>query len=187
MNRFMKMIISVFMKESRYNKINIKDKFIKNKRIILISLFTIFLVIIDQLVKFIIASKLYNSTITIFKGILNLTYVQNTGGAFGIGSSSTIMFVILNVIIITIIMKFILSKKGDISISILISLILILAGGIGNLIDRIFRGYVIDYIDINPLIKYPMFNIADICVVLGCMIIFILVIYDTLKSRRAKE
>lgn len=51
------------------------------------------------------------------------------------------------------------------NIWILISLATIVAGGIGNLIDRIFRGYVIDYIDITPLIKYPMFNIADICVV----------------------
>lgn len=161
----MKMIISVFMKESRYKKINIKDKLKKNKKIILVFLLIISLVIIDQTVKSIIVNKFYNSTIVIFDGILNLTYVQNTGGAFGIGSNSTIMFVIINVIIITIITRFILSKKSEINSSILISLALILAGGIGNLIDRIFRGYVIDYIDINPLIKYPMFNIADICVV----------------------
>ena len=161
----MKMIISVFMKESRYKKINIKDKLMKNKRIILVILLTIFLVIIDQLAKFSIINNLYNSTITIFEGILNFTYVENTGGAFGIGSNSIIMFVIVNIIIIAIIIKFILSKKDEISINILISLALILAGGIGNLIDRVFRGYVIDYIDINPLIKYPMFNIADICVV----------------------
>ena len=161
----MKMIISVFTKESRYKKINIKDKIIKNKRIILIVLFTISLVIFDQLVKVIIVNNVYNSTITIFKGFLNFTYVENTGGAFGIGSNSTIMFVIINIVIITITTKFIFYKKNEINISILISLALIVAGGIGNLIDRVFRGYVIDYIDITPLIKYPMFNIADICVV----------------------
>ena len=177
------MIISVFMKESRYKKINIKNKLIKNKRIILIILLTIFLVIIDQLAKFGIIKNLYNSTITIFEGILNFTYVENTGGAFGIGSNNIIMFVIVNIIIIAIIIKFILSKKDEISINILISLALILAGGIGNLIDRVFRGYVIDYIDINPLIKYPMFNIADICVVVGCMIIAIYTIISTSKER----
>lgn len=176
----MKMIISVFMKESRYKKIN---KVIKNKKIILVVLLTIFLIIIDQLVKFIIVNNLYNSTITVLNEVLNLTYVENTGGAFGIGSNNTIMFVIVNIIIITIIIKFILSKKDDVSTSILMSLALILTGGIGNLIDRVFRGYVIDYIDINPLIKYPMFNIADICVVVGSIIIVIYTIIITIKER----
>lgn len=161
----MKMIISVFMKESRYNKINKEGKFVKNKTIIFIVLITSILVFFDQLIKFIIISNIHNSTITIFKGILNFTYVENRGGAFGIGNNSTIMFIIANIIIIAVILKLILFKKNNISIGILISLTLIMAGGIGNLIDRIFRGYVIDYIDINPLIKYPMFNIADICVV----------------------
>lgn len=169
----MKMIISVFMKESRYKKINIKDKITKNKRIIFVILTTIGLVIFDQLVKFVIVNNIYNSTITIFKGILNFTYAENTGGAFGIWSNNTIMFVIVNIIIISIITTFILSKKNDISLGILMSLTLIMAGGIGNLIDRVFRGHVIDYIDINPLIKYPMFNVADICVVAGCIIIVI--------------
>lgn len=171
------MIISVFMKESRYNKISAKDKIIKNKRIIFVVLITISLVIFDQLVKIIIVNNLYNSTSTIFKGILNFTYVENTGGAFGIGSSSTIMFIIVNIIIIGIILKLIISKKNNISLAILISLTLIMAGGIGNLIDRVFRGYVIDYIDINPLIKYPIFNIADICVVMGCIGILMYTIY----------
>ena len=177
MSRFTKTIISVFMKESRYNKISSKDKIIKNKRIIFVVLITISLVIFDQLVKFIIVNNIYNSTITIFKGILNFTYVENSGGAFGIGSSSTIMFIIVNIIIIAIILKIIISKKNEISLAILISLTLIMAGGIGNLIDRIFRGYVIDYIDINPLMEYPMFNIADICVVIGCIGILMYTIY----------
>lgn len=138
---------------------------IKNKRITLIVLIAIIFIFVDQLVKQIIANRLYNSTVTIFEGVLNLTYVENTGGAFGIGSNSTIMFIIVTTIIIAIIVKFIIEKEDDMNIWILISLATIVAGGIGNLIDRIFRGYVIDYIDITPLIKYPMFNIADICVV----------------------
>ena len=122
-------------------------------------------IIADQITKVMIVSKIYNSSITIINGILNLTYVENTGGAFGIGSNSTVMFVIVNIIVITLITKFIISKKDEINYWTLISLTLIISGGIGNLIDRLFRGFVIDYIDINPLIKYPMFNIADICVV----------------------
>lgn len=166
------------MKESRYKKINIK-----NKKIIFAILFTISLIVADQLIKFIIVNNLYNSTITVIDNILCLTYVENTGGAFGIGSNSTIMFIIVNIIIVTIVLKFILSKKDDIDNSLLISLLLIISGGIGNLIDRLFRGYVIDYIDINHLIKYPMFNIADICVVMGCIGIAIYTIVTTIKER----
>lgn len=127
--------------------------------------------------------KLYNSSIVIFDGILNLTYVENTGGAYGIGSNSIIMFIIVNIIVITLLTKFISSKKDEINIVILISISLIIAGGLGNLIDRIFRGYVIDYIDINPLFKYPVFNIADICVVLGCTVVVTNLIINTIKEK----
>ena len=142
------------------------------------------LITIDQLVKLTVTNSIYNSSITVIKGVLNLTYIENTGGAFGIGNNSTIMFVIANTIVITLITKFIISKKNDLSTCILIDLGLILAGGIGNLIDRIFRGFVIDYIDFNPLIKYPVFNLADICVVVGCMIIGINLVVNIIKERK---
>ena len=100
-----------------------------------------------------------------------MTYIENTGGAFGIGNNSTIMFIIVNIIVIMLVTKFITLKNNELSAYMLIGLGLILAGGIGNLIDRVFRGFVVDYIDFNPLIKYPVFNIADICVVIGCLII----------------
>lgn len=142
------------------------------------------LVSIDQLVKFTIIKNIYNSELTIINGILNLTYVENTGGAFGIGNDSTIMFVIVNIIVIGLITKFIISKKNETPTYILIGLGLILTGGIGNLIDRIFRGFVIDYIDFSPLIKYPVFNIADIYVVIGCIIIAINLISNIIKERK---
>ena len=129
------------------------------------------LISIDQIFKNYITKEVYNSSVTIINGILNLTYVENTGGAFGIADNSTIMFVIVNIIVLGLITKFIISKKDEVTTYILIGLGLILSGGTGNLIDRISRGYVIDYIDFNPLIKYPVFNIADIFVVVGCVII----------------
>ncbi len=139
---------------------------------------------IDQIVKIVIVNNMYNSSITILEGILNFTYVENTGGAYGIGNDSTIMFIIVNVVVITLITKFMLSKKNDLSTYILVSLGLILAGGLGNLIDRLFRGFVVDYIDFNPLIKYPVFNIADICVVAGCIAIAINLIVNIIKDRK---
>lgn len=139
------------------------------------------LVCIDQIVKLIIVNNLYNSSINILNGILNFTYIENTGGAYGIGNGNIVMFIIINVVIIALITKFVISNKKEIDAHTLLSLGLIIAGGIGNLIDRIFRGFVVDYIDFSPLVKFPVFNIADICVVLGVTIIVISIIINTIK------
>ena len=139
------------------------------------------LISIDQIIKFTVIKNMYNSSIIILKGIINLTYVENTGGAFGIGENSTIIFIIENISVLTLLTLFIFSKKNQISIYELIGLGLILSGGIGNLFDRVFRGFVVDYIDFNPLIRYPVFNIADIYVVVGCMMIAINVVKERKK------
>ena len=93
------------------------------------------------------------------------------------------MFIIVSIIVIVIITKFIISKKDEAPINIQIALSLILAGGIGNLIDRTIRGFVIDFIDFSPLIKYPIFNIADIYIVVGCIIVGINLIINTINER----
>ena len=175
----MKTIIFVFTKESRYRKINIK-----NKKILFIVFIILISICIDQIVKQVIIKNILNSSIEIINGVLNFTYVENTGGAYGIGSNNILMFIIINVIIIGILMKFVISKRDEINNALLIAISLIIAGGMGNLIDRIFRGYVIDFIDINPVLKYPVFNIADIFVVTGCIVIAIELIYRTIKSRK---
>lgn len=160
----------------------IKDKIKENKKLINLCIIIISVICIDQIVKFIITKNLYNSTITILNGILNFTYVENTGGAYGIGNGNIMMFIIINIIIIALIIKFVISNKKEIYDCTLISLGLIIAGGTSNLIDRIFRGFVIDYIDFSPLVKFPVFNIADICVVCGTLIIIIYMIINTIKG-----
>ena len=156
----------------------------KSKKINFLMIITIIAILLDQLIKIIIKSKIFNSSIILIPHVLNLTYVQNTGAAFGIGSDSTSMFVAVNVVIIGLISYFIFSKKEELSKLILIALHLVLAGGIGNLIDRIARGFVIDYIDISPLIKYPVFNLADIFVVIGCLIIAVFLVKDTVIKKK---
>ena len=156
----------------------------KSKKINFLMIITIIAILLDQLIKIIIKSKIFNSSIILIPHVLNLTYVQNTGAAFGIGSNSTSMFVAVNVVIIGLITYFIFSKKEELSKLILIALHLVLAGGIGNLIDRIARGFVIDYIDISPLIKYPVFNLADIFLVVGCLIVVISLVKDTVIKKK---
>ena len=156
----------------------------KNKKFDFWIIITIIAILIDQVVKVIISRELVDCIISIIPNVLNLTYVKNTGAAFGIGNNSTSMFIIVNVIVIGLIVYFIFSKKEEISKAILVSLHLIIAGGISNLIDRIIRGYVIDYIDISQLIKYPVFNLADMLIVIGCIIIAICIIKDNVAKKK---
>lgn len=142
----------------------------KNKKIFIIIIgFSI--ILIDQIVKIILLGK----NIEVIPNILNITYTENTGVAFGIGANNFFMIIIINVMILGVIIKYIKDKQEQINLKVLIPLILILSGGIGNLIDRIFRGYVIDFIDIN-IFNFPNFNIADISITLGIIILIIYII-----------
>ena len=127
----------------------------------------IIIIIIDQLVKFFMIGK----NIVRIPKFLQLSYTQNNGGAFGIGHKYIIL--VLSIIIIIGIIIFLIKNKQKIGNY--LPFIFILSGSIGNLIDRVFRGYVIDYISIN-LFDFPRFNIADICIVIGigCLIIKII-------------
>ena len=154
-----------------------KKKF--NIKILITVIIIFILVALDQLIKYCIIKNIYNSSITVINGFLNLTYVENTGGAFGIGSNNIVFFILISITVIGILIKLLLSKKEELNNMIIISFSLIISGGIGNLIDRFFRGFVIDYIDISPLIKYPVFNFADICIVIGIIILII----DLIKNR----
>jgi signal peptidase II len=170
------------MKESRYEKI--RDKNIKNKTMINLGIMITILVVIDQLIKNIVVDKLFGSSVNIINGVLDFAYVENSGGAYGIGNNSTLIFTVVSLILIMSIGEFILLKYNNINTSILFSLGLIIAGGLGNLIDRVFRGFVVDYIDVNPLIKFPIFNLADVCVVLGCMMIMINLLIEIINGRK---
>lgn len=153
----------------------------KNKKALLIIL-GIFIFLLDQITKAILIGK----NITIIPNILNFTYTENTGVAFGIGSSNLILIIIVNIVVLGIIIKFIKERKEQVNFSILISLILILSGGIGNLIDRIVRGYVIDFIDVN-LFNFPNFNIADISISIGIISLVFILYNSILKEKKAEE
>ena len=153
----------------------------KNKKALLIIL-GIFIILLDQITKAILIGR----NITIIPNILNFTYTENTGVAFGIGSNNLLFIIIVNIILLGIIIKFIKERKEQVNFSILISLILILSGGIGNLIDRIVRGYVIDFIDVN-LFNFPNFNIADISISVGIISLIFILCNSILKEKKVEE
>lgn len=153
----------------------------KQKKIIVICIAVAILVILEQVLKFIIPKE---EKITIIQNFLNISYVQNTGAAFGIGNNNTISFIVISLIVIGLVFRFLIMQIERIDKFILISLVLILAGAIGNLIDRVFRGYVVDFIDITPAISFPIFNLADIYITLGWVLFIIATIIGYVKSEK---
>ena len=136
---------------------------------------SIFIVLIDQYTKYLIV---YNFNIYKNKNLFlfKLDLVKNYGAAFNIFSGSrvflSIVSITFSVLIIYLIIRTNISNKVD-----LYSYSFILAGTIGNGIDRVFNGYVIDFININ-IINFPVFNIADISINIG----FLLILYIIFKN-----
>lgn len=149
------------------------------KNIILI----ISLVLIDQIIKMLVVQFIApTSGITLINGVLSLTYLENKGAAFGLWNSRWLLIGV-NIVIIFVIIKLLRNKTYDFTKQMKTAYSLILAGGITNLIDRLFRGFVIDYIDINELFYYPVFNLADICIIVGILIVVVTIVIKTLQKQ----
>jgi len=144
----------------------------------------IVLIVIDQLIKVTVLNTIGKTgdSILIIPNFLQITYVENFGAAFGV-FVTRIFLIAVNLLIIFVVAKLLFSKKYKWDNKSSLGLSLILAGGIGNLIDRAFRGYVIDYIDITEVINYPVFNFADICIVVGVIILFVMIIINTIRTQ----
>lgn len=130
------------------------------------------LLIIDQIIKLIISSKmLLNSSITIIGKFFNITYVINKGAAFSILTGNRLFLIIVSLISLILIYKYLLKDKILKNKEIIIYS-LIIGGLLGNLLDRIIYGYVIDYLDFKIFnYNYPVFNFADICIVIGIVLL----------------
>ena len=114
-------------------------------------------------------------TIPIIQDVFHLTYVENRGAAFGIMQDKKwFLLVITSIIAIAAIILLISNKlKSRLAVC---SLALIIAGGVGNLIDRIASGFVVDYFDFR-LINFAVFNFADCCVVVGTILFAIYILF----------
>jgi signal peptidase II len=143
---------------------------------------------IDQLTKALVArSILFQSSKSIIPGFFNLTHIRNRGAIFGFfsHSESRILFIFLTLVSLVALglVIYYFFKTPSSQIIMKISLSVILAGALGNLIDRVFRGYVIDFLDFH--IKnwhWPSFNVADACITTGAFLLIFILIF-----RRGKE
>ncbi len=144
------------------------------------------IVIADQLIKTWARNSLASvGSFWVVQDVLKLTYVENRGAAFGIlRGQRNVLTVMVSIVVIGAVYM-ILSKKITEPVMVW-SVCGIIGGGMGNLIDRIIFGYVVDYIDINPLFSYPMFNLADCCVVSSTIVLSIYLIFFEGRNQSAK-
>ena len=157
------------------------------KRYIIIIGVILLIVLVGQLLKNdIINNYKDQGSISLVKDVVNITYIENKGGAWGIGQNDIVTYVAANLLVIGIIIKFIITQRDRIGILDLSALTLILGGGISNFIDRIIRGYVVDYIDITPLFKFPVFNLEDIIIVIGWLVFVTVVAVSMIKLKNEK-
>lgn len=142
-----------------------------------------FIVLADQILKILVSSnmELFES-FTLVPYLFNITYVQNKGAAFSIFSNYTWVLAIISLIFSAVLLIYIIVKKPKHKL-LMLSLIMIFAGALGNAIDRIFLGYVIDYIE-TAFIDFPIFNLADISITVGAVL---LIVYEMFFDREKKD
>ncbi|CEJ74826.1 lipoprotein signal peptidase [[Clostridium] sordellii] len=133
------------------------------------------LIAIDQISKYLAVNYLANiGSIPIIKNIFHLTYVENRGAAFGMFQNNQIIFIV--VAIAACVFGLYYLYKKDLNILGKSAIILIISGALGNLIDRIRLGFVVDYFDFRVIWDY-VFNVADVFVVVGTILLCVYIIF----------
>lgn len=132
----------------------------------------------DQLVKYLVSVNLQaGETAFSVLNIFDVTYVQNKGAAFSVLTGKMVFLSVISVLFCIAVIVFWIKKKPT-HLLLCTSLSMLIAGAVGNGIDRIFRGFVIDYINLT-FMNFPVFNIADIAVTVGAVLfILYIIIFD---------
>lgn len=151
----------------------------------MIFILSVLIIVGDQLskfaaIKFLKGSKPY----VIIPRIFELSYVENLGAAFGIMQQRRIFFIIITTLVIIFMSFYLIRNYYDLNTYMRTALAMLLGGAVGNLIDRIRFGYVVDFISVNLIKSYdfPVFNIADIFIVTGTILISILILFDKYQA-----
>ncbi len=149
-------------------------------------LFTIpiFIIIVDQITKFLAVKYLKGKgAFVIFEDFLRFYYVENYGAAFGMLKDKRVFFIIVTLLVVFSVVFFIIRYSNVFSKPTKIAMVMLLGGAIGNLIDRIRLGYVVDFISFKLPGGYdfPVFNIADTFIVISTILIMISVLTSELE------
>ena len=149
----------------------------------------VLIIFADQLSKWLVVALLQGKeSVYVIPGVLRFTYVENDGAAFGMLDDHRWVFLVLSTVMIIALIFYIVKYKPS-SKWVMTSLILIVGGGIGNMIDRLLLGYVIDFIDFCafPQLWRWVFNIADSAVCVGTFMLSVWLIIDTVKEYKREK
>ncbi|TDM27271.1 lipoprotein signal peptidase [Macrococcoides caseolyticum] len=153
-------------------------------RIMPMTLYTAILILMDQISKYIIVKTMnIGESISVIGEVLQITSHRNYGAAWGMLQNQMIFFYIITIIVLIALIYFYYKEAAD-NLLMQCGLMLIFAGAVGNFIDRLFRGNVVDFID-TKIINYdfPIFNVADSCLTIG---VFIL-LYELLFNQKEEK
>jgi signal peptidase II len=139
-------------------------------------------IVFDQTTKYFAATSLADNNFVVIPKILDFIYVQNKGAAFGILQNGKWLFLLAIPVVCIFLIYLHLKEKNNIFLG--VSFALIIGGAIGNYIDRIRVGYVIDFIDFKI---WPVFNFADSCIVIGAALYIIYSFFMNKKTEVANE
>lgn len=143
------------------------------RRVLAFCIIVIAWVSLDQLTKSLFANETRTGIIAgPFFGLIDFRIVHNTGGAWGIFSDSTTALAIFSLIVCALFAAYFFYSHKDLNVWATVGIALIVAGGIGNAIDRLVRTYVIDFIEFS-FFDFPVFNVADIGVTCGFVLLII--------------
>lgn len=139
----------------------------------------------DQIIKYFVSTDLQPiGSVNIIDGLFKLTYVENRGVAFGMFTDMRWIFVVLTSAMLAVIIIYMFKKRPS-GKFFYISAGLIIGGGIGNLIDRVFYGYVIDYLSISFF--PPVCNFADYCITAGTIMLIVYLLFFSDMSKDTKR
>ncbi len=146
----------------------------------------VFVIAADRITKALAVKYLYDiDTYPVIDGVFHFTYAENTGAAFGMMKDSRWLFMLLSSAAIIIIAVWLIKYGGqDLFMSVCLSMIL--GGGVGNMIDRIAYGYVVDFVDVR-LINFAIFNVADSFVTVGAFLMIIYLIRELITESKQKK
>ena len=141
---------------------------------------------LDQLTKWLTVVNLEEyESFPVWQDVFHFTYVKNTGMAFGMLKDHRWVFMVFSTIAIIALIIYLFRFRPE-SRWMQVSMAMIIGGGIGNMIDRVFLGYVVDFIDVT-LINFAVFNIADSFVCIGAGIMILCLVLDLIKEIKLEK
>ena len=145
----------------------------------------ILIVVLDQVSKFAAVKYLKGKDpYIIIENFFQLCYVENRGAAFGILQNRKFFFVVVTSVVIICIIFFLVKYSNNLNLLIKTGLIMLLGGAVGNFIDRIRLGYVIDFLSfrLGKSYDFPVFNVADMFIVCGTILVMFLILTNKYEN-----